>query len=405
MTQVRSLRRWSLLGAAVVAGWVPEAAYAQECSTISGGAPIIYGAGGSAQRPLIGAAASVLQSSSNPVFVVYKDDGGACTGIDALAGTGPATITGTASYFDTVTGARSTCTLPLAGQTVQFASMGNGPLLCPLITDLTLVDGIIDVTGPISSVNVIVRNESTQQGISSEALYLVYGFGATAGVAPWTNPDPSYFIRRNQNSYVQQYIGLATGLPASKFYGVDAGTNNNSVAWLVALANPEEGISFTSGEVADANRATVRTLAYQHKGQTAAWWPDSSATAFDKVNVRNGTYFLWGPGQFYGLEGASPGTYADANVQRLLEFLSGQSQPAGTTKTITDVAIDNRNVPTCAMRVQRDGDLAPIYAYRPEEPCHCYFDFRATGATSCETCDDSNPCASGTCRNGYCEEY
>jgi len=392
-------------GVAIGATLASTRAWGIDCADISGGSPIIYGAGGSAQRPLIGAAASVLQSSSSPLFVVYKDDGGACTGIDALTGMGPATITGTASYFDTTTGARSTCTLPVAGAPVQFASMGNGPYLCPLITDPSVVSNIVDVTGPISTVNVIVRNESSQQGISAEGLYLVYGFGPAGGVAPWINPDPSYYIRRNQNSYVQQYIGLATGLPATKFYGVDAGTNSNSVAWLVALSDPEAGISFCSGEVADANRDTVRTLAYQHFGQSAARWPDSSATAFDKENVRNGSYLLWGPGHFYGVEGSTEGSYADANVGRLLDYLSGRAQPPGTTKSIQDVAIDNRNIPTCAMRVQRDTDLGPIYAYRPDEPCHCYFDFRATGATSCASCDASTPCVAGTCRNGFCEEY
>ena len=82
------------------------------------------------------------------------------------------------------------------------------------------------------------------------------------------------------------------------------------------------------------------------------------------------------------------------------------SQPAGTTQNITDTAISNKNVPVCAMQVNRDGDLGDIYAWKPPEPCGCYFDFKATGTTSCTTCDDATPC-SGTdvCRYGYCEAY
>jgi hypothetical protein len=43
----------------------------------------------------------------------------------------------------------------------------------------------------------------------------------------------------------------------------------------------------------------VRTLALQSRDQTCAYWPDSSATAFDKVNVRDGHYELWASSHFY----------------------------------------------------------------------------------------------------------
>ncbi len=390
-----------LLGAALAC---PSAAFAQvACADISGGAPIIYGAGGSAQRDLVGKMSVVLQGGTNPVFAVYKDDAGACSGIDALTGLGSATISGNAYYWDAA-GTRLTCTLPLGGEAVDFAVMGNGPYLCPLVTDPSYLTGILEETGPISTVNVIVPNASTQQSISAEALYLVYGFGPEADVAPWNNPDPAYYIHRNENSFVQIYLAEATGLPVTKFFGVDAGTNSNSVAYLTALASPEQGIAFVSGDVADANRATVRTLAYQHTGQNAGVWPDSSATAFDKSNVRNGAYHLWGQVHMYGKEGGTPGAYADAGVGQLISYFAGLSQPAGTVKSITETAIDNKNVPVCAMHVTRDDDLGPIYAFDAPDSCDCYFDFRATGATTCAVCDDANPCASGTCRFGFCEE-
>ncbi|MFM2160944.1 MAG: hypothetical protein RLZZ383_456 [Pseudomonadota bacterium] len=390
---------------AAVALSLSSAAHAQvACDSISNGAPILYGAGGSAQTPLVGKAAVLFQASTDPVFIVYKDDGGACTGINALADVGPTVITGTAKYWDPTTGAQSTCTLPFAGAEVQFASMGNTALLCPLITDPSLVEGVTSVAGPISTVNLLVANASTQQAISAEALYFLYGFGGSAGIAPWTNPTPDSFIRRNENSYVQLYLAEATGLNAAAFYGVDATSNSKSVSLLAALAEPEAGISFASGEVADANRATVRTLAYQHSGQTAAYWPDSSATAFDKINVRNGAYYLWGPGYFYGRSGGLPGSFLDADVERFVNFFGGLYQPPGTTKTLTEAAIENKNVPQCAMNVQRDGDLGEIYAYTPEEPCGCFFDFKATGATTCDTCTSDADCGGGaSCNFGYCE--
>jgi hypothetical protein len=400
----RAVARAALVAAAALSPLTAAAQDTLPCDEISSGAPIVYGAGGSAQTPLISKAAVVLQGSDDPVFVVYKDDAGACTGIYALTALGPTTITGTAKYW-AADGTQLSCALPLEGEEVDFASMGNGPFLCPLVTDAAYLEGITEVAGPISSVNVLVPNASTQQSISAEAFYLVYGFGAPAGVAPWVNTDPSYYIRRNENSYVQLYLSLATGLPVTRYTGVDAGSNTNSVAWLSALADPEAGISFASGEVADANRATVRTLAWQQTGQNAAYWPDSSATAFDKINVRTGLYYLWGPGRFYGYAGDTEGSFADPATEVLLQFLSGASAPAGASKSITDVAIANKNVPDCAMYVTRDGDLGPLYAYAPAEPCHCTFEAEATGATTCATCDDATPCADGTCRNGYCEEY
>lgn len=381
----------------------PGAASAQvACSDISNGAPIVYGAGGSAQRDLVGKMSVVLQGARDPIYAVYKDDAGACSGIDALTGLGSTNITGTAYYWDDA-GTRLICNLPLAGEPVDFAVMGNGPLLCPLVTDPSLVAGILERKGPISTVNLIVPNPSTQQSISAEAAYLVYGFGAEADIAPWNNPDPAYYIHRNENSFVQIYVALATGLPVTRFYGTDAGTNSNSVAYLTALPNPEQGIAFVSGDVADANRATVRTLAYQHTGQTTGVWPDSTATAFDKANVRSGAYHLWAEVHMFGREGA-PGEFADDAVGTLIEYFAGESQPQGTTQTITETAILNKNIPTCAMKVARDEDLGSVYAWDPPEPCGCFFDAQATGATTCATCDDQNPCASGVCRLGYCEE-
>jgi hypothetical protein len=395
-------RRAGMLLLAGVA--LPGAAWAQvACADISGGAPIVYGAGGSAQRDLVGKMSVVLQNGRDPIYAVYKDDAGACSGIDALAGLGSTSITGSAYYWDDA-GTRLTCTLPLGGEPVDFAVMGNGPLLCPLVTDPSLVTGILDRKGPISTVNVIVPNASTQQSISAEAFYLVYGFGAGADVAPWNNPDPSYYIHRNENSFVQIYLSLATGLPVTRYYGTDAGSNANSVAYLSALPNPEQGLAFCSGDVADANRATVRTLAWQQTGQNTGVWPDSSATAFDKVNVRNGAYHLWAEVHMYGKEGSTAGTFDDPDVGTLIDYFSGVSQPAGTSQTITETAILNKNIPTCAMNVARDEDLGSVYAWDPPEPCGCFFDQAATGATTCAACDDANPCATGVCRFGFCEE-
>jgi hypothetical protein len=72
---------------------------------------------------------------------------------------------------------------------------------------------------------------------------------------------------------------------------------------------------------------------------------------------------------------------------------------------VLDLTIDNGNIPECAMQVWRDTDLGPLYSYAPSDPCSCYFEQRAAGATTCASCSATTPCASGVCRRGYCEVY
>ena len=384
----------------------PALADTPNCADIAGGAPIVYGSGGSSQRDLIGKAAVELENSDHPIYVVYQDSGGACAGINALTALGPTAITGTAYYWPADTGTKTSCNLSFSGDDVQFAVMGVSPLLCPLITDASLVEGIHDLSGPISAYVPIVPLASTQQSISAAAFYLVYGLGPAAGIAPWTNPDASYLQRRDENSAAQIIFSAATGLPVNKYQGTDAGSNTTMVANLTALPDPEAGLGFVSTDVADVNRDKVRTLAWRQTGQEVARWPDSSSTTFDKANVRDGAYHLWNPIHFFGLAGAGgPDSWDNPEVQALVEYLAGASTPAGVEKSIDSIAIANHNIPVCAMHVAREGDLGPEYAAPPEAPCDCLFDQATSGITTCDTCDDANPCAAGTCRAGFCEAY
>jgi hypothetical protein len=72
---------------------------------------------------------------------------------------------------------------------------------------------------------------------------------------------------------------------------------------------------------------------------------------------------------------------------------------------LLDIYIDNYNIPQCAMQVSREEDLGAISSFQPDEPCGCYFDFRATGRTSCDECEEDADCPSSdpVCRFGYCE--
>ncbi len=69
------------------------------------------------------------------------------------------------------------------------------------------------------------------------------------------------------------------------------------------------------------------------------------------------------------------------------------------------LVIDNGSVPRCAMQVWRDEDLGPLYSLQPDEPCGCYYEAHATGATGCGACQTDAECPGDAprCRHGYCE--
>lgn len=353
------------------------------------------GLGGSAQKPLLAKIGRTLAGRPEPSTLIYAAPG-ACNGPYALRD--QARFTGPASYWN-AEGNELTCEVTAPGRLIDFAVMGNSATACPELD--ALPPGVGDFLGPVGTVNVFVPLASPEQSISSEAFYFVYGFGAAGQAAPWT--DESLLIRRDENSFVQLYLSLASGVPPTRFVGVDARNNANSVGLVAGAADPRAAIGFASGEVADAARDRVRTLAWQQKGQSCGYWPDSTATAFDKINVRRGQYFLWGPVHLYApVDGA--GQPSNPQVRQFFGWLTGAVAPPADVNVL-DLIITNGNVPQCAMQVSRSSDLGPIEPFEPAEPCGCYFDFKATGATDCTPCAGNGDCndANPVCRHGYCE--
>jgi hypothetical protein len=385
----------------------------------------VFGIGGSAQTPLFGQFASRLRDPDNPddqLTIIYAEPG-ACYGVTAfddslteaerrISTVSPAT---TARYWNAGSPTPQSCTLD-PNQLADFGSMQQYASFCP---GQKLHDGLGDFVGPIGTVNVIVPVDSSQNAISSEALHFFFKFGDAAGVEPWRQ---DYLIRRNPTSAVQLQVLKAAGLleetSGNINFGWDALTNGASVQAVaqrglhggespITVPNAEATLGFVSGENAENNRATVRTLAFQHTGQECAYWPDSTSTALDKLNVRTGRYYLWGALHLFApIDGDESALESIVNedVRRLVGYFTGEIAPPDELPVL-DIYIDNYNVPQCAMQVQRDEDIGPVASFQPEEPCGCYFDSRATGRTSCEACDSDEDCPSSdpVCRFGYCE--
>src|SRR5205823_13216361 len=64
---------------------------------------------------------------------------------------------------------------------------------------------------------------------------------------------------------------------------------------LQNATNPEAAIGLLGAEVYDGNRATLNALAFRARHQYAAYYADSTSTARDKKNVRDGHYTVWSP--------------------------------------------------------------------------------------------------------------
>lgn len=393
-------KRWSstsVLLASVSAGvCLASPALAVPCADLNLPRPV-YGAGGSAITATLGKVATALAGLPEPVTVLFADPG-ACIGYQAFL---DGTVTTTLKYWDAA-GTQQSCDPPVTGQPVDFAHMGNTADFCP---GLTLPEGVRDYLGPIQTLNLITSVASSEVSISAEALYFAYGFGAEGAAAPWT--VEANLARRSSTSFVHLFLADSIELSAEKFRGTAINTNQESVNVVVqaAATDPESTLGYVSGSTADDNRATVKTLAYQHTGQSCGYWPDSDESSFDKINVRTGLYHFWTPGHFFArVDGA--GQPVNPDVAALIGWFDG-TVPAPGGINVTSIVIDSGDIPSCAMQVTREGVVGPISSYAPEQPCGCFFEYAATGASSCSACSADADCGatSPKCRFDFCEAY
>jgi len=428
------------LGLAALAG--AGSAQAITCLEVAQNAPgtlkdhVIYGAGGSAITATLAKVALTLSKADPPILVFFADPG-AQQGYNYFRdGTGAGKTGSEFKYWlkDADLAAPPKCTAvdTLAGQATDFGTIGSSLALFAQ----TLPADELRFFGPAQGINVIVPKNSPEVSISAEALYFVYGFGdasqyadATAPV-PWTNK--AYIVQRKTSSFVQQFIrgaiqklgGEAATFPAS-FPGATltetcspttGDTNGGTVNCVEAAATAGQaaaGIGFTSGPTADGARARVRTLAYQHAGQSAGYWPDSTQDSFDKRNIRSGQYYLWDVNQFFVKttgSNANPSLdqITNPDLRRFIGYFSGLLTPpadADVNRAISETG----SIPLCAMHAQRASDFEGLSCYAPPTPCDCYFESIATGTTptSCDACTTDAQCGGDTpkCHFGFCEAY
>jgi hypothetical protein len=349
----------------------------------------IYVAGG--DIPLLTGLAKQLALDSTQVTIVQQAQR-SCTALTILNTNKK--ITGSGVFYDG-NGAQTACTLDPAGVNVDVAFSDSFATTC----GVNVATDVGDFFGPISPQVFVVPEKSSQRAISAEAAYVAFGVHNGAAT-PWV--DTSFFFVRDQTSGTQQVISSMIDVPADHWWGSKAQGSSVIIPGMIAVpdADAEKAIGTLPTENAQvpATRAKLRILAFQGKGQVAAFWPDSSVDKSDKNPVRDGHYVLWGPLHLFAhLVNGNP----TANAAPIVSRFTG----ATLAKQVLDSVTDNYLVPRCAMRVRRTSEGGPISAYTADQSCGCYFDARTTGATSCKACTSDGECGatSPKCNYGYCE--
>lgn len=419
-----------LFGGAIVA--ISGRAAAAACPTTS---TTVYTSGSSAFVPVLQAVANVLGSS----VTIINQAPGSCEGLDFVLQS--TKDTDSASQL-VPSGAAMPCDLPMAGATIDIGLSDVYPSTCSATFDTSLPavgTGTADFLGPVQAMTIAVPTASTENIISAEAAYMVFGFAASAPantIAPWTLPGDIYV--RFWDSGTLEMIGTAIGLPGGKWVNA---TNKSSPqttgkTGLMQMAilntgamrpNSTIGILSTSGL-----KTGIKPLAFQGKGQLCSYLPDSSGSANDKINVRQGRYEIWGP-EHMVTAGDNMGHPVGQNsntaaVQTLINALLSTSQAltaqsdagaadGGVTtlgeaevgQIIAQISLPTVGfIPQCAMQVKRTAEIGAEASYAPPAACSCAFEI-ATGAAiaghTCTMCTSDAGCSGTTpkCHFGYCE--
>jgi ABC-type phosphate transport system substrate-binding protein len=392
------------------------------CSTLAAKGSVVYVTGSSAAKPYLQQIARQIAEQS--VYLVYTSTG-SCLGVDAIVNqspvrTGPAPAPATsATYWENAASSGKACDLPAAGVTADIGISDVFAQTCPGF-ELTNLDSlqVRDAHGPIQTMTFAVPASSPYTEISAKAAYLVFGLGKDGGVldAEAETPiwaDESYIFQRSATSGTQALLAAAIGVPSGSFRGKTHKSSDELANDLLSASATQQSAKLAIGILAadyidtQSLRAQIRVLAYQDTEQACAVYPDSTAGARDKQNVRDGHYPLWGPLHLlYKVDGSGAPTNV-ANRQAILDivgYLAGSKALPNGLRLI-DVYGQSGLVPECAMRVSRSNDGGNIEPFSPVSPCSCLFDVVATGATDCKPCSVRGDCASDeACSFGYCEK-
>ena len=404
----RDLPTLAIVAAAIgLATTFASTAAAVPCSTL-GAQPIVYIENGDTQETLVKRLGYRLANSATPIRLVYKNKRTCDLAVDLYT---PNLLVNDAiliKYIPSATEDPAWTPLSVAPSCEADAGgnvigLGIGATFLSSCATVPVNAEIKQFTGPVQSYGFIVPNQSSQIAITAQEGYLAYGFAAGTGQAlPWIGQALRY--SRGPTASTALTCGANIGLKGNQLKGtVPVGNTSTEVLNFVASSGtPEATIGLMGTEVYDGARNQVKLLAFKAFGQKFAYYPDSSATSFDKKNVRDGHYVPWAPTPYITkVDGTGKAT--DPNVQRVIDLVLGAR--TDTDVNGVDQVIASGLVPECAMTVTRAFDGGNLSLYAAPEPCACYFEAKAPQSmTKCATCTGTGACAGGgMCRRGYCE--
>jgi len=392
------------------------------CSSLPG--TVVYIESGDTQENLLKVLGRHLRDDAN--ITIAFNLTGSCTLTGDIYGGANVVKSGTLKYIPstaenpswTAAQAESTCTTDATGVPVDVAisalfvdSCGLGPTPA----------GLSLIQGPIQAYTFIVPNPgSDQNAIWAEEAYYAFGFGMNNPLAtganpsdPWNNPAFMFIRPTTKSTLVATAKNI--DLPPTDWMGVPESASSDVVNAVTSSAMPEPTIGILGAEVYDADRGKgIKTLAFQAFHQSGAYYPDSSSTAFDKQNLRDGHYTLWSPTVYITPVDGS-GQPTKPAVQYITDLVLGNTPTtAPDASTPIDGLADVVSVgliPQCAMHVTRSTDGGDLSPYTAPASCDCYYMTKIPGATGvpdgCTVCTQSSDCGNSgaTCNYGFCEPF
>lgn len=311
-------------------------------------------------------------------------------------------VTEFATWYYQANGEDVRCYIPDKGVKPDIALSDVYPQRCGY--NLAGTDqSVVDSPGPVQAMGFVVPKhpKSMQKSISAEAAFMIYGFGAeAAGVEPWT--DQRYVFQRSKSSGTQQMIATTLGLDPKAMHGTGNHGSSDEAALLGCSPAPEKSLGILAVDMAQEGSYAIRVLAYQHFGQSCAYYPDSDENANDKRNVRDGRYFIWG-----ALHMLTPKDPANSKAKELIHYVSGIVPPPAEEADIFVKWKEAHMVPQCAMRVTRNSDSGPLSVFKPPVSCYCKYDEATGSAANCTKCKTHSDCPTSApvCSlYGYCEQ-
>lgn len=395
------------------------------CSSLPG--TIVYIESGDTQEPLLKTLGRQLRDTADITIVFWLT--GSCTLTPALYDGTSIAVGQVMDYIPstlenptwTTADAENTCTMTSATPP-QLGISALYPASCELGgPEAGSNVGLID--GPIQAYTFVVPPSTfSGDGMAISAAEAQAAFGANKGkglvtynaAAEWNDPTQMFFRPTTKSTLVSTAFNIQL-TPAVMAQGAIQEASSSNVLSAVSAATSANAIGILGDEVYDAQgRNLVDVLAFQAFGQNSAYFPDSTPTAFDRQNIRDGHYTMWSP-TVYITEVDSSGEPTHPAIKYITDTVTGNAAatpPDGGTPIdgLADVA-DVGLTPGCAMQVTRSSpvDGSSVIAAATAPTCTCYFLSVIPGATgtppNCTTCSGTDAaCGTGQmCIRGFCE--